>query len=650
MDTHGYSKPLPLKDVSITGGFWKSYVDKVREKVIPYQWDALNDRVEGAEPSNCMRNFRIVLGKEEGAHRGFVFQDSDAAKWIEAAAYSLECNPDQELELLIDGAIDEIVAAQLPDGYLNTYYIITGKDLRFTNLRDNHELYCLGHFLEAGVAYFNATGKNKLLNALIKYVDLVDELIGPEEGKLHGYPGHEEIELALVKLYNVTKNERHLRLAEYFINERGKKPCYFIEEQERNGKPFKRENSLFQFDYFQASEPVREQNEAVGHSVRAVYLYSGMADVARETNDESLFAACRRLWDNMTRRRMYITGGIGSSHYGEAFTFDYDLPNDTIYAETCASIGLVFFARRMLDIEPRGEYGDIMERCLYNGILSGMSYDGTGFFYVNPLEVNPEASARDQLRKHVLPVRPKWFGCACCPPNLARLLTSLGSYAYSTRGDSLFFHLFMSGYVETTLESGNVELEVKTNYPWDGTISVDINKAPVSETTLAVRIPAWCRRYSIKLNDMDIQHVIKDGYAYITKVFAQHDKLELTLDMPVDIMQANPRVRDDIGKLAVMRGPIVYCLEQADNGANLHHLLLSQNQGFKHYNDETFYGGAVLLESSGKRQSGWEENDLYRPAALAEQQDVTLKWIPYYLWANRGAGEMTVWVRGLTSV
>ena len=381
--------PADLSAVKITGGFWSRLQELVRTQVIPYQWEALNDRIEGAAPSHCMENFKVAAGQREGSFGGCVFQDSDFAKWIEAVGYSLTIHPDPELEKTADEAIDLVCSAQQPDGYLNTYYIINGLEDRFTNLAHNHELYCLGHLMEGAIAYYQATGKDKLLNAVRRYADLVDSLFGAEEGKLQGYPGHEIIEMALVKLADVTGEERYLRLAKYFIDQRGQEPNYFREEIEKSGKPWGWAKSPFGLQYYQAGKPVREQTAAEGHAVRAVYLYSGMADVARKTGDESLWNACRTLWDSIVRRRMYVTGSIGSAHYGESFTFDYDLPNDSVYGETCAAIGLVFFARRMLETEAKGEYADVMEQALYNGVISGMSLDGRSFFYVNPLEVLP---------------------------------------------------------------------------------------------------------------------------------------------------------------------------------------------------------------------------------------------------------------------
>ena len=377
-----------VKQVRLEDVFWGPVREIIRQEAIPYQWKALNDQIPDTEPSYCMRNFRIAAGKETGAHGGYVFQDSDVGKWLEGAAYSLRWHPDPELEQTVDDAIEEVVAAQQPDGYLDTYYIINGLDKRWTNLKDHHELYVAGHLLEGAIAYYEATGKRALLDAMFRFVAHIDSVLGPEEGKLHGYPGHPEIELALMRLYEITGDPAHLRLAKYFVDERGKAPLFFAGEEKRNGNPDYWKESPFRYQYYQAGLPVREQKNAEGHAVRAMYLYAGMADVARVTGDETLAEACRTLWRSAVNRRMYITGGVGSTEYGESFTFDYDLPNDTVYAETCASIALVFFARRMLKLEAKGEYADVMEKALYNGILSGMQLDGKKFFYVRSEEAH----------------------------------------------------------------------------------------------------------------------------------------------------------------------------------------------------------------------------------------------------------------------
>lgn len=428
MNNTDYNTPLSLKNIYIEDEFWKKEMELVRTEMLPYQWEILNDRIEDAPPSFCMRNFQIAgkitkAKKEQGntfkepkytyqgfevlpedinnledKFYGFVFQDSDFSKWIEAVAYSLINHPDEDLQKIADNAIDIVCAAQQPNGYLDTYYIINGMDKAFTNLRDHHELYCFGHLVEGAVAYYQATGKDKLLKATIKFADYIDSYFG--ENKCKGYPGHEIAEMALVRLYEVTGDKKYLNLSKFFIYERGKQPYYWDNERD-----IKSEGLNYQ--YHQAHIPVIEQSEAVGHAVRAMYLYSGMADIAKLTNDERLLNACKHLWDSIVNEKMYITGGIGATSLGEAFSFPYDLPNDLAYSETCAAIGLIFFARRMLQIEANSKYADIMELALYNTVLSGMSLDGKSFFYVNPLEVLPEACHKDERKKHVKPVRQK---------------------------------------------------------------------------------------------------------------------------------------------------------------------------------------------------------------------------------------------------
>ena len=639
---------LTLQQTRITDPFWFRVRETVRREGIPYQWKALNDEIPGAEPSRCMRNFRIAAGKMQGEHAGFVFQDSDIAKWIEGAAWSLRWHPDPELEKIVDGAISEVVAAQQPDGYLDTYYIINGLDKRWTNLRDNHELYCAGHLIEAAVAYFQVTGKRVLLDAVIRFVDHIDSVLGPEEGKLPGYPGHPVIEMALMKLYQVTGDPKHLKLAQYFVNQRGQAPLFFEEEQKRSGNSFYWKDSYFRYQYYQADKPVREQEDAAGHAVRAMYLYSGMADVARETGDASLADACRRLWRSVVSRRMYVTGSIGSSEYGEAFTFDYDLPNDTVYGETCAAIGLVFFARRMLDLEPKAEYADVMERALYNGVISGMQLDGRSFFYVNPLEVLPEASLKDHGKHHVKVERQKWFGCACCPPNIIRLVSSLEDYIASVRDGALYLHLYAGSDLSVSVDGRPVSLKTETNYPWDGNISVTVTPEAPASFPLNLRVPGWCSAWTLKLNGQVLNPDTVDGYISLNRLWNPGDRLELSLEMPVSFLSANPRIYEDAGKVAVSRGPLIYCLEEPDNGRNLHLVRLGnarpENCRAEWKPDKL--GGIVEITSPGIRESddGWGDT-LYSAEKPVASSPVTLTWIPYYAWANREPGEMRVWIR-----
>jgi DUF1680 family protein len=643
--------PLKPSQFVISDIFWSRYMELVRTKVLPYQWEALNDRISDAEPSYCMYNFKAAAGIVKGEHKGRVFQDSDLGKWIEAVGYVLSWKPDRELEKFVDEAIDIVCAAQQSDGYLNTYYILTGLDKRWTNLMDNHELYCLGHLLEGAIAYCEATGKDRLLNALIRYVDLVDSTFGPELEKLKGYPGHEELELALVKLYRITRNERYLKLAKYFIDQRGQKPLYFEEESRKYGNQNSWSQGPHGFRCYQADMPVRRQRDARGHAVRAVYLCCGIADVARETDDRELVETSERLWESITERQMYITGSIGSSAYGEAFSFDYDLPNDTIYGETCAAIGLVFFARRMLERFPDSRYADVMERALYNGVISGISLDGISFFYVNPLELWPEACEFDFFKHHVKPVRQKWFSCACCPPNLARLLASLASYAFTIAGDgSLFMHLFISGDFVHKTGRGDVPVSIKTRYPWDGIVTISLSpEAPVT-FTYAVRIPSWCSNYRIKLNGGEFSTPVEKGYAYFSREWKKGDTIELSFDMPVRINEANPLVREDIGKISLSRGPIVYCLEEADNGGDLHllHLPSAGHCEFKTEFKEDLLGGIETIGTEALvLKNDWPKNMLYREASDPIYSRKVLTWIPYYAWANRGKGEMCVWINRL---
>ncbi len=714
MDRHDFSSPLSLRQVQVTDAFWKKEMELVRTEVIPYQWDALNDQVEGAAPSFCMHNFRAA-GKlnqkkrrqgtafqppvytfrgfealpedpehlEEDKFYGFVFQDSDFYKWIEAVGYSLTQHPDPKLEQIADGAIDIVCAAQQEDGYLDTYYILNGKDRIFTDLRDHHELYCLGHLLEGAVAYYQATGKDKLLNTARRYADYVADFFGPEDGKCKGYPGHEIAEMALVRLYETTQDQKYLDLAKYFIDERGSRPYYFDRE---HPDEIKNGPDGLRYAYNQAHLPVREQDEAVGHAVRAVYLYSGMADIARLTEDESLLRACRTLWNNLVDKKLYITGGIGGTHIGESFSFNYDLPNDTAYAETCASIGLVFFARRMLELCPDSHYADVMEQALYNTVLSGMALDGKSFFYVNPLEVLPEACHKDARKEHVKPVRQKWFGCACCPPNLARTISSVSSYAFTEKEDTLFVHLYVGSDIAKKVNGTDVTVHITSGFPWDGTVQIHADSCG-TPFTLALRIPGWCTGASVKLGKRDGTSIatisgacssqtlcsanstdsaktaaattcnlpesectFRDGYLYITRCWSEDETLTLDFPMEVRIWQADPRVREDIGKAAVTRGPITYCLEEADNGSNLHLLTLDADSAATEpavVSGQTIAGEPVLAVSL----KGWREelpaegSGLYQPLTRPNRTPTTLRFIPYYTWANRGENEMSVWVR-----
>ncbi len=635
------SKPVLSKNIKITDAFWKEKAELIRTEVIPYQWKALNDEIENAEPSYSLRNLRLAAeciekrkkgiktpvfptnewhyrpnSKNENAFYGWIFQDSDLYKWIEAVSYSLQNTADKKLEALADKAIGLICSSQNENGYINSFYTINNPEKSFTNLRDHHELYCFGHLAEAAVAYYNTTGKNRLLNAACRFADLLCDEFGANGRK--GYGGHEIAEMALIKLYEATGAEKYLSLAKLFIDRRGTKPYYF--DLERN------ENSDDKLNYFynQAHLPVREQKEAVGHAVRAVYLYSGMADAARYTKDEALFDACKTLFNDITEKKMYITGGIGSTKDGEAFTFAYDLPNDLAYSETCASIGLVFFARRMLQADFDSKYADIMERCLYNSILSGMAEDGKSFFYVNPLEVNPEACKKDSRKSHVKPVRQKWFDCACCPPNLARIISDYAEYCFTETEDTLFVNLYQSADIKTD----KADIKIISDYLTSGSVSFKIKAK--REFKLALRIPYWSSNFKFSKQNP----FIRKGYAYFD--IENDEELTAEYNPEIRIVKCNSNVRENIGKAAVARGPIVYCLEEKDNGEKLHLLRLSRKPKF------SFDGEAITA-------NGYKEeitsNKLYLEYKDAFEKPVRLKFIPYYKWANRGENEMSVYIR-----
>ncbi len=616
--------PVPLADVTIDDAFWAPRVETNRRVTVPH------------EHKQCLQTGRIdafrLQWKQGDPDPPHIFWDSDLAKWIEAASYCLATRRSRKVQRLLDETIDLVVAAQQPDGYLNVHYTVVEPDKRWSNLRDCHELYCAGHLIEAAVAHHEATGDTRLLDALCRYADTIDSVFGPQRGKRRGYPGHEEIELALVKLYRATGNERYLRLSRFFIDARGTQPHYYDQEAKARGDEPQRYWARA-YDYNQSHKPVREQDEAVGHSVRAMYLYSGMADVAAETGDAELLAACKRLWESTTLRKMYVTGGVGSSGHGERFTRDYDLPNATAYAETCAAIGLVFFAHRMLGIEADGRYADALERALYNGALSGVSLDGKHFFYTNPL-----ASAGAHHRR-------VWFGCACCPPNIARLLASLGGYVYAVARRALYVHLYIGGSAEAEVAGQRVTLTQATDYPYAGDVALTLALKAPAAFDLMLRVPGWCRRHSVKLNGRPLEAQVTKGYARLRREWRDGDRVELSLAMPVERVAAHPSLAEDAGRVALQRGPVVYCLEQCDHRAPVRSILLPDKAKLAARFDKKLFGGTVVVEGQGlaPATAGWK-GSLYRPAADQQMRQVRLKAIPYCLWDNRDPGPMTVWL------
>lgn len=633
-------------------GFWARYGALVRNIVIPYQWEALNDRIPGAAPSHAIRNFRVAAGLEQGEFVGMVFQDSDVGKWIEAVAYSLATHPDPALEALVDATVELMEQAQASDGYLNTYFTLKEPGRRWSNLWECHELYCAGHLLEGAVAYYQVTGKRRFLDMMCRYVDLIERTFGPEPGKLRGYDGHEEIELALLRLFDVTGERRHLLLAQFFLDERGREPHFFHTQWEELGHRShwtQTPVSKPELDYFQSHLPVREQTAARGHAVRAVYLYTAMADLARRSDDRELRAACETLWANLTRRQMYVTGGIGSTHLGEAFTFEHDLPNETAYTETCASIGLVFFARKMLELEPRAEFADVMELALFNTVLAGMSLDGKRFFYVNPLEVWPDACAHNPDRHHVKAERQAWFGCACCPPNLARLLLSLGQYACQVEGDTLFLHQYIPGTVALPGAREGAFLELETGYPNDGRIRLRLRGEAPANFVLALRIPGWCRSFSVESHGQLVKQAPDaDGYLRLRGPWQRDHEIELELALEVEALEAHPQIRANAGKVCLRRGPLVYCFESADNGQNLSALTLELGGGFEVRPAPELPSGTMKILAKGSRRS--EPEGAFTPyssvsTSATAERPCELEAVPYHLWGNRGAGEMAVWLR-----
>lgn len=704
-------------NVKITDSFFNNYKELIRTEMIPYQWKVLNDEIDvnierernddniPNRKSHALENFRIAAGLKEGHHYGWVFQDSDVYKWLEAVAYSLKNHPDEELKKLADDTIHLIGQAQEESGYLSTYFTIDDPGRKFKRLLESHELYCAGHFIEAAVAYYETTGNKEVLDIAVKLADFLDSYFGNEEGKTFGYDGHEEIEIGLIKLYRLTGEKRYLELAVFFLDARGQRPDYFSNQINKEGpdNPVIPGMKLFDPEYAQDHLPVRKQETAEGHAVRLVYMCEAMADAAYELKDEGLLQACKTIYHNIVDKRMYITGGIGSTFHGERFTYDYDLPNDTMYCESCASIGLFHFMYRMVLADRKAEYADVMERALYNTILGGIALDGKHYFYVNPLEANPIAYKKDPGKSHVKPVRPEWLGCACCPPNLARCLSSLDNYIYAQIDDMIYVNLFIQSrgkfdYVDAEGNTVKITIEQKTDYPKSGKIEFKVSlkqDAIIDETKneekvtdyiecegmgesadmgeradmdeckdmgessgseqrvprLAVRIPGWADSYEITVKEESLNAVsFSEGYAIISLCQAETN-ITLNLPMTVTRWYANTNVRDDIGKVAISRGPQVYCMEGVDNPSDiLCKLNLPKTSVLKYEYDENLLGGVGVITADGIKISedcGYSA-PLYRKSTdtkAVKKEQVRMKWIPYYAWANRGENEMQVWVR-----
>jgi DUF1680 family protein len=584
--------PVDFSHVKITDGFWAPRLHSHATATLAVCIDQIENK------TGRIRNFENAA-KGEGEHSGIFFDDSDVYKALEGIAYTLANHPDPELERKADEWIDKFAAAQQPDGYINTFYTLTGLDKRWSNM-DKHEMYCAGHMTEAAVAYCKATGKRKLLDVSIRMADHMMSIFGP--GKRHWVPGHEEIELALVKLYTATGEEKYLDFANWLLEERG------------HGHGSKGDEGTWNPLYYQDEKPVREMSDIAGHAVRAMYLYCGMADVATFKRDTGYIDAMHRLWDDVALRNMYVTGGIGSSRHNEGFTEDYDLPNYEAYCETCASVGMVYWNWRMNQFTGDSKYIDVLERSMYNGALAGISLKGDLFFYVNPL-----ASKGGHHRQ-------AWYGCACCPSQISRFLPSIGNYIYGVSADAVWVNLYIGNTAEFEVNGKTVRLLQETGYPWTGavTLTVESASAPLKEA-LRLRLPGWCTSYTIAVNGETVASPVTDkGYAVLNREWKTGDRVTLSLDMPVEVIAADPRVKANAGKRAVQRGPLVYCAEEADNHDGFDRIALSPETTYQAEFQPSLLNGVTTVTATGNGRS------------------FTL--IPYYTWDNREAGEMKVWM------
>lgn len=635
---------MMIKNFRLTDGLLGRQARLVCDAIVPYQEKIIHDEIENAVPSYAIANFRnaAYLNRhgqkaENGDFRGMVFQDSDVAKWLEAAAYSLQIKPDEDLEGRIDEICDLVADAQEPDGYLDTYFTLMRPTEKFRNLLEGHELYCAGHMMEAAVALYEVTGNEKLLDTMKKNADLLYRHFVTEGAE--GYPGHPEVELALMRLWRTTGEEKYKELAEHFINVRGVDSDFYVKERE------KIDWVVWGLDphnktYQQSHLPVREQTDAKGHAVRALYLFTAMAAIAAETKEEALKEACFTLFDSIANRQMYITGGIGSTDHGEAFSTDYDLPNTTMYCETCASIALVFFASELLKLKRDGRFADVMERALYNTALAGIQLDGKKFFYVNPLEVVPNVSGKIPPYWHVQPTRFGWHGCACCPPNAARLFASVSKYAWDEKDGTLYSNLFTAG--ELTLPE--VSIRVETEYPFGDTVTYTVKSG---KAKLGIHIPA----FTAKKFTVSAAGEYLDGYYYLD--VQAGDVITLKLDMTPRINRCHKQVAVNSGKAAVTVGPVVYCAEGSDNGGDVFGFTLDSSVapimtkrtpkelgGFAEEADDL--GNLYTVTVSGTELVPDDPDALYFADGYREvSKKLTL--VPYFVWGNRGLNQMRIW-------
>jgi DUF1680 family protein len=620
------SLPVAHTAVTIEDKFWSPRLQAMHEHSLLLMYEQFKQQ----------GHFALFQGEWKLGNQPipYVFWESEVTKWLEAASYSLASHPDPTLNALVDEVIALIASVQQPDGYLNAWFTMVEPEKRWTNLRDWHELYCAGHLIEAAVAHFEATGQRSLLDMVCRYVDYIDTVFGREEGKRRGYCGHAEIELALIKLYRATKEPRYLALAHYFVEERGQQPSFFDEEARARGE----DPAAFwakTYEYCQSHIPVREQDKVVGHAVRAMYLYSAMADLAKEEDDLTLLETCERFWQHLTSTRLYLTGSLGSSADNEGLTVDYDLPNEAAYAETCAAIGLVFWSHRLLQLDADRRYADVLEQALYNGVLSGVSLDGATFFYENPLESSGTHH------------RQAWYRCACCPPNAARLLMSLGSYVYSVTETDILVHLYLQSTSRIPCGGQIVTLRQETAYPWDGAIQFHVEVEEPRMFAVHLRIPGWCRQAHLSVNgeELHIEPALYKGYVRIERRWQSGDSIALQLEMPIERLHAHPDVQANAGRVALQRGPLVYCLETADNPIPLHRIQLPATAALESQIVPALLGGVTVIRGTANvlEIADWS-SALYRtaPARLSSHALVA---IPYYAWDHRQPGEMYVWIR-----
>lgn len=627
-------KSLTMQQVKLTGAYWQRIQRLFLDKVLLKQWRILNGEVEIDKVgySHCVENFRIMAGEaEKGDFGSYWFSDHELGKWMEAAAFGVALGACGQIREKLDYAVELLSRAQQPDGYLNTYYTLYEPGKRFTNFTTGHELLNAGNFLEAGIAYYLTSGSRRLLDISKRYIDLIYDMVMQADHPI--YDGHEEIEIALIKLYLIGEGEKYLTLARRFVDTRGTGRCLFLDEDSVR-------LPNVGLEYYQAHLPVREQTDALGHAVRATYLYTAMAELAAVTQDESLLAPVHTLWRDIADKKLYITGGVGSEHHGERFTSGYDLPNDSAYAETCAGIGLMMFARALLRLQPDASVADQMEKALYNTVMAGISTDGERYFYVNPLSMNPKTAVWRQDLWQVRTLREEWMLCPCCPPNLARLVLSLGEYVYTLGDDGLYLNLLVSNETEYQYGGEWQALSVEGNEPWDGRFRLCAKTRLV--TPVFVKVPYWSKTAAVHINGEARNCVWENGYLRLDNLQAG-DVAELDFVLEARFVFANPRVDADAGKVAVERGYLVYCAEQADNGERI--AALAADIGIQpqaYLSNEPALGGSLYrVKLSGERagEMQWLYSFIRPPA-----EPVTVEMVPYFLWNNRGEGEMAVWL------